>query len=802
VRAAVTKVLTEMGRSDGIYFEQKVNTKGDGRFYQLELEVDGSECAQGGRFVWFNSRLQKVVEIGLSDDKIGMFMPPDLYQKSREWASAIAREGGNNTRATMEGLVFKNEKGEFEMQFIECNRRPQVENEALDAFGATPGNRRYTFCELMMRAKGYPAPQFQDADNCKVVLHARWLHGNPDHMGNITYQAGKILGMTGPRLDYVAAELMAPGEISFTSDPQLGKSVIIADSWEHMCDRAVEYFSLRRPTCQGSSSTYAQAMCNLFSNKKFRDGEIASNETFKYLDIPEHPTRGILNILEDQVSPVLVRGYRPGEGIDKDRFPTPTVSARIETLHKELMDNQVPNATPYTQFARGEIGYEDYVKSLRGQLATQGGGWVTVAPRDTAQQGNDSESASLTSISRRNAEVWAEKAGCVGYEIGGAQYQAGLIRGFDPAMIMVLGLPYNMPAHSLQRSQYVNGLMELPTEIRQPLFEHTAELVASHYRPGVGVGGKLVPWAPYNFHAGNFYDAKTGYSPQDETTAELLKAKCLPMPNWVFSAKFPLEEPGRLEGAPYGAAAAPGLSAQGPEPSESATRWRAPEILAPALRRRPAHPTTPRPTACRRVRGPQAARTWAGGSAAACCPAAARAPPQRCPGAGDQPPPRLITATRQRRTPPTTRHPRPASSSSSGLWRWALGAAPPSGGGGGRGVPDCGGREPSRAPPRHFPARRHERPAGAARAEDARCSRFEDRWVSLPPPSPKARLPGADLAPAARLAAQGLQSRFWLDDRWASLQPGAGARAAGAGSGAAAGARPAAPSGRACEGAR
>jgi len=46
VRAAVTKVLVEMGRSDGIYFEQKVNTKGDGRFYQLELEVDGTECAQ------------------------------------------------------------------------------------------------------------------------------------------------------------------------------------------------------------------------------------------------------------------------------------------------------------------------------------------------------------------------------------------------------------------------------------------------------------------------------------------------------------------------------------------------------------------------------------------------------------------------------------------------------------------------------------------------------------------------------------------------------------------------------------
>merc|ERR1719254_375453 len=93
-------------------------------------------------------------------------------------------------------------------------------------------------------------------------------------------------------------------------------------------------------------------------------------------------------------------------------------------------------------------------------------------------------------------------------------------------MIMMLGLPYNMPAHSLQRSQYVNGL---------------AELVAGRYRPGVGVGGKTVPWHPYNFHAGNYIDESTGYCPQDETTGELLKAKCVPMPNWVFSPKFPLE---------------------------------------------------------------------------------------------------------------------------------------------------------------------------------------------------------------------------------------------------------------------
>merc|ERR1712130_626470 len=106
--------------------------------------------------------------------------------------------------------------------------------------------------------------------------------------------------------------------------------------------------------------------------------------------------------------------------------------------------------------------------------------------------------------------------------------------------IMSLGLPYNMPAHSLQRSQYVNGLAELTPAVRKPLFGATAELVSGHYRPS-GWTGDWVPWHPYNFHAGNFYDPAKNYSPQDDTTAELLAAKCLPMPNWVFSPKFPLE---------------------------------------------------------------------------------------------------------------------------------------------------------------------------------------------------------------------------------------------------------------------
>jgi hypothetical protein len=142
------------------------------------------------------------------------------------------------------------------------------------------------------------------------------------------------------------------------------------------------------------------------------------------------------------------------------------VCSAVEDIGAAL-SKSTPSTTAFTKFSTGETTYDEYIVKLREQLASQGGGWVTVAPRDTAQQGNDSESAAVSSISRQNAELWAEKAGCVGYETGGAQYQAGLIRGFDPATILSLGLPYNMPAHSLQRSQYVNGLTELT-----PTFEN------------------------------------------------------------------------------------------------------------------------------------------------------------------------------------------------------------------------------------------------------------------------------------------------------------------------------------------
>ena len=46
-------------------------------------------------------------------------------------AKNIATISKNNTRGTIEALIYKTNSGEWAYTFIEMNRRPQVENEAL-----------------------------------------------------------------------------------------------------------------------------------------------------------------------------------------------------------------------------------------------------------------------------------------------------------------------------------------------------------------------------------------------------------------------------------------------------------------------------------------------------------------------------------------------------------------------------------------------------------------------------------------------------------------------------------------------
>ena len=92
--------------------------------------------------------------------------------------------------------------------------------------------------------------------------------------------------------------------------------------------------------------------------------------------------------------------------------------------------------------------------------------------------------------------------GCIGHETGGAQYQAGLLRGFHPWAIMSVGLSSNIMLNSLIRSQWLNGLAELPSNVRRSYYEAIAQGVRAHY----GLShDKQVPMSLNNFHAGNWF---------------------------------------------------------------------------------------------------------------------------------------------------------------------------------------------------------------------------------------------------------------------------------------------------------
>jgi hypothetical protein len=105
------------------------------------------------------------------------------------------------------------------------------------------------------------------------------------------------------------------------------------------------------------------------------EGKVASNETFSAIEIPEAATFGsnrIRNLLEGPVSDVITNGYRFGEGIDAERYPSETVMREVEGLHMEF-NKETPMSNAFTQFARGDISYDAYIGELKGQLDRQGG---------------------------------------------------------------------------------------------------------------------------------------------------------------------------------------------------------------------------------------------------------------------------------------------------------------------------------------------------------------------------------------------------------------------------------------------
>ena len=537
IKTALNQVIGETKTAEGIYIEKKIDVKGG--FFQLEIEVDGTTVAHGTRVVWFNASNAKVVEIGCQDEHVKQFgIPLDLIQNVKAKAKAIAEYSNNNTRGTIEALIYKN-GSEWDYTFIEMNRRPQVENEALAYLeqDAATGERRQTFVESFNRACGIPAPQ-RVPSAVQWVAHGRLLVGDPDNQGQITNHLGTIDGFSGPLPAGVQAESICDGEISATSNPQHGKVVITANTLDELSNRLAFYFRYRKPNVPGVESTYGESMARIVESAEFRSGKIASNETFNSINLPKREASNAT--IDDALATIadcMVNGYRPGEGVDPNRFPTSTQINGIVDLQSHYDNAEAPVQTPFSRFSTGMISYSDYIGQQKDVLNNHGGGWNSVAPRDTRQQAGDSESFSLMHLAGMVASQHYAQTGAIDFEAGGAQYQAGLIRGFNPWAIIQNGLIPNMMTSALIRSQWLNGLSELPSELRSSYYQSIGTIVRGHYNLPLSA---TVPMTFNNFHAGNFFGPNG--SPQDDTTEEMLKAGLIPRPNWVFSAKFTLKQ--------------------------------------------------------------------------------------------------------------------------------------------------------------------------------------------------------------------------------------------------------------------
>ena len=104
-------------------------------------------------------------------------------------------------------------------------------------------------------------------------------------------------------------------------------------------------------------STYAECLRRLFGSDAMRRGQIASNETFVKIQVVDrsagvaaagskippsvntkrHPLNPDLPyVIEKVVAPIMVNGYRTGEGVDATRYPSEKVMLRLEELDREL----------------------------------------------------------------------------------------------------------------------------------------------------------------------------------------------------------------------------------------------------------------------------------------------------------------------------------------------------------------------------------------------------------------------------------------------------------------------------------
>lgn len=529
---AIRKIVNETGGNlNGVYAEQALDLEG-AQMFQIEIECDASSMAHGGRLVWFNKENQKVLEVGFTDTAILQMLPKDVYEGCRAASKVIFDASGYDSRGTNEILIIKDKHDKWHFKLLELNKRIQVENEALSELVVDHnGNTRNVPAEQVMRAMGYPAPGQSDFNKKgpAIVAHVRLLSCEITTTGS-KYPSG--LEIDGALYPQGADVQIASGPVYLDADPQIGRALITGQTWEEFCDKFQKFtqeFQFYGPKTH--ESTYFEFLRKLAADPIFIAKKLGCNHTFNVLSnspVNKGRVQNIVAALSSTVTPLVTNGYRPKNGVKHQAYPT-IDQIKEFTEHLDELQFEVAPQTPFSKFLT-HSNFATYIQDLKDLLANHGGGTVTVI-RDVQQSTADQESALIQSACAKIAEIYFAGSGIgVGYETGGAQYQAGLMRKFDWMSVLLSGCLTNLASHSLTRSKWLNGLTIKTPEEQAFVFRTIANEISNLY----GVSAKQLPfihWIPYNFHAGN-------HPEQDITTREMLRANLAVIPNWAWDPRY------------------------------------------------------------------------------------------------------------------------------------------------------------------------------------------------------------------------------------------------------------------------
>jgi biotin carboxylase len=529
----IRKIVNETGGNlQGVYVEAALDFKGR-RLMQLELECNGEKLIEPMiRLVWFNRFYQKVFEVGCTQKASERFIPPAIYEACRSAAQQLIQTSGYDNRGTIEILISTDDQGHYDFYVSEINMRRQVEAPAIEGLVKDKQNLpRNTTAEQVMKSCGHPAPTEEDFQPAgpEFIGHVRLLCGQFSEKGT-TYPNGLVID--GAFVPHGVDVQYVRGPLHLDADAQLGRALIPAQTWEELCDKLLRFaqeFQFYGPKTE--TSNYFYLFKKLAVDPVFRAGKLGCNETFNVFSNPpvdKGKNQKIVEALAYTVTPLITDGYRPGQGVVDQSFPTTNQIKAFRKFKEGLAFETVPT-TPFSKWIEHR-DFDRYILELQDHLANHGGGTMTVM-RDVLQSSGDQESALIQKSHTQLVETHGASSGIiVASEEGGAQGQAGAMRGFDWRSVLLSGCPSNLMPLWLMRSKWMNGL-EVKSYAKQAFIAKViSKMIAQHYGWPADLT-HFVPWPANNFHAGNHPEA-------DRTNRLLLDAGIPVIPNFAWDPRY------------------------------------------------------------------------------------------------------------------------------------------------------------------------------------------------------------------------------------------------------------------------